>query len=88
MYYIQNLNYYVNQNIIKPNDLQIKEFKKVETHDHYVWWSQKWSLIDSLVGAYDEVTIPAKMREKDTGVVLANSSPMIKLIEFSISLRE
>ena len=52
------------------------------------WWSQKWSLVDNFVGVYDEVTFLAKMREKNTGVALANSSPMIKWVEFSISLRE
>ena len=36
----------------------------------------------------DEVKFLAKMREKDTEVLLANGSPMIKSIEFSISLRE
>ena len=36
----------------------------------------------------DEVKFLAKMREKDTEVLFANGSPMIKSIEFSISLRE
>ena len=44
--------------------------------------------VDSLVRTYDEVTFLAKMREKDTKVALANSSLMIKLVGFSISLRE
>ena len=37
---------------------------------------------------FDKVMFPAKMKEKDTRVVLANNSPMIKLLQFSISLRE
>ena len=37
---------------------------------------------------FDKVMFPTKMKEKDTRVVLANNSPMIKLLQFSISLRE
>ena len=37
---------------------------------------------------FDKVMFSAKMKEKDTRVVLANNSPMIKLLQFSISLRE
>lgn len=52
------------------------------------WWSQKWLSVDNLMGAYDEVTFPAKVREKDTRVTLANCSLMIKSVEFPISLKE
>ena len=31
---------------------------------------------------------PSKMREKDIGVALAKSSHIIKLVEFSVSLRD
>ena len=44
--------------------------------------------VDSLIGAYDEVTFLAKMREKDTRMALANGFLMIKLVDFSIYLRE
>jgi len=37
---------------------------------------------------FDNVKFPAKMRKKDNRVLLANSSLMIKSVEFSISLRE
>lgn len=52
---------------------------------YILWWSQKWLLVDNLVGVYDEVTFPANMREKGTEVALANGSLMIKSVEFSIS---
>lgn len=52
---------------------------------YILWWSQKWLLVDNLVGVYDEVTFPTNMREKGTEVALANGSLMIKSIEFSIS---
>ena len=52
---------------------------------YILWWSQKWLLVDNLVGVYDEVTFPANMREKGTEVALANGSLMIKLVEFNIS---
>lgn len=52
---------------------------------YILWWSQKWLLVDNLVGVYDEVTFPTNMREKGTKVALANGSLMIKSIEFSIS---
>ena len=45
-------------------------------------------LVDSLVKAYDKVMFPTKMREKNTWVALAKGSPMIKLVEFLISLKE
>ena len=48
----------------------------------------KWSSINDLVRAYDEITFLTKMREKDTKVALANCSPMIKSIKFSLSLRK
>ena len=44
------------------------------------WWSQKWSSVDNLIETYDKVTFPAKMREKDTIVALANNSSMIKSV--------
>ena len=37
---------------------------------------------------FDKVIYLAKITEKGTRVALANSSPMTKLVEFSISLRE
>lgn len=52
---------------------------------YILWWSQKWLLVDNLVGVYDEVTFPTNMREKGTEVALTNGSLMIKSIEFSIS---
>lgn len=52
---------------------------------YILWWSQKWLLVDNLVGVYDEVTFPTNMREKGTEVALANGSLMIKLVEFNIS---
>lgn len=52
---------------------------------YILWWSQKWLLVDNLVGVYDEVTFPTNMREKGTEVALANGSLMTKSIEFSIS---
>ena len=36
----------------------------------------------------DEVMFPTKMREKGTKVALVNGSPITKLVEFSLSLRE
>ena len=38
--------------------------------------------------SFDKFMFPTKMREKDTGVGLANDSPMIKLVKFLIFLRE
>ena len=55
---------------------------------YILWWSQKWLLVDNLVGVYDEVTFPTNMREKGTEVALANGSLMIKSVEFSVFLRE
>ena len=37
---------------------------------------------------FDKVMFPAKMREKGTGVVLANGSPMTKSVDFLLFLRE
>ena len=41
-----------------------------------------------VVRTYDEFTFLVNMREKDTKVALANGSLMIKLVGFSIYLRE
>ena len=43
--------------------------------------SKKCSSVVSLIGAYDEVTFPTKMKEKGTGVVLANSSQYLSEIK-------
>ena len=37
---------------------------------------------------FDKVMFPAKMREKGTGVALANSSLMTKSVDFLLFLRE
>ena len=73
---------------IRPNCSLLRQKPKSMTRSssrNTDWWSQKWSSVDSLVGACDEVKFPAKMKEKGIRVALANGSSMIKSVEFSIS---
>ena len=64
-------------------DLDLRSHKRLQIDE-----AKKWSLVDDLIRAFDEVAFSAKVREKDTRVALANGSLMIKLVEFSISLRK
>ena len=73
---------------IRPNCSLLRQKPKSMTRSssrNTDWWSQKWSSVDRLVGACDEVKFPAKMKEKGIRMALANGSSMIKSVEFSIS---